>query len=108
MPDTAEEIIASGKADMVQMARPLLADPYWVNKTATNRVDEINTCIACNQACLDHSFKNQRATCLSTHVQHLKQNWFISKLKNLNVLRLLVVVLLECQLQQLPQVVVTP
>lgn len=64
MPDTAEEILAQGKADMVQMARPLLADPYWVNKTATNRVDEINTCIACNQACLDHTFKNQRATCL--------------------------------------------
>ncbi|WP_374662981.1 FAD-dependent oxidoreductase [Acinetobacter sp.] len=64
MPETAEEILASGKADMVQMARPLLADPFWVNKTATNRVDEINTCIACNQACLDHTFKNQRATCL--------------------------------------------
>ncbi|AUX86661.1 NADPH-dependent 2,4-dienoyl-CoA reductase [Acinetobacter sp. ACNIH2] len=64
MPDTAEEILAQGKADMVQMARPFLADPYWVNKTATNRVDEINTCIACNQACLDHTFKNQRATCL--------------------------------------------
>ena len=64
MPDTAEEILAQGKADMVHMARPFLADPYWVNKTATNRVDEINTCIACNQACLDHTFKNQRATCL--------------------------------------------
>ncbi|MCJ8160006.1 NADPH-dependent 2,4-dienoyl-CoA reductase [Acinetobacter zhairhuonensis] len=64
MPETAEEILAQGKADMVQMARPFLADPYWVNKTATNRVDEINTCIACNQACLDHTFKNQRATCL--------------------------------------------
>jgi 2,4-dienoyl-CoA reductase (NADPH2) len=64
MPETAEEILAAGKADMVQMARPLLADPFWVNKTATNRVDEINTCIACNQACLDHTFKNQRATCL--------------------------------------------
>lgn len=64
MPDTAEEILAAGKADMVQMARPFLADAYWVNKTATNRVDEINTCIACNQACLDHTFKNQRATCL--------------------------------------------
>lgn len=64
MPDTAEAILAAGKADMVQMARPLLADAYWVNKTATNRVDEINTCIACNQACLDHSFKNKRATCL--------------------------------------------
>ncbi|AMW80403.1 NADPH-dependent 2,4-dienoyl-CoA reductase [Acinetobacter sp. TGL-Y2] len=64
MPDTAEEILAAGKADMVQMARPFLADANWVNKTATNRVDEINTCIACNQACLDHTFKNQRATCL--------------------------------------------
>ena len=64
MPDTAEEILAACKADMVQMARPFLADAYWVNKTATNRVDEINTCIACNQACLDHTFKNQRATCL--------------------------------------------
>lgn len=64
MPDTAEEILAAGKADMVQMARPLLADAFWVEKTATNRVDEINTCIACNQACLDHTFKNQRATCL--------------------------------------------
>ena len=49
---------------MVQMARPFLADPYWVNKTATNRVDEINTCIACNQACLDHAFKNERVSCL--------------------------------------------
>ena len=64
MPGTAEAILASGQADMVQMARPFLADAFWVNKTATNRVDEINTCIACNQACLDHTFKNQRATCL--------------------------------------------
>ena len=81
MPETAEEILASGKADMVQMARPLLADPFWVNKTATNRVDEINTCIACNQACLDHTFKNQRATCLvnpraayETELVYLKTN----------------------------------
>ena len=64
MPETAEAILAEGKADMIQMARPLLADAFWVNKTATNRVDEINTCIACNQACLDHTFKNKRATCL--------------------------------------------
>jgi 2,4-dienoyl-CoA reductase (NADPH2) len=64
MPETAEEILAAGKADMVQMARPLLADAFWVTKVATNRVNEINTCIACNQACLDHTFKNQRATCL--------------------------------------------
>ncbi len=64
MPETAEEILAAGKADMVQMARPLLADAFWVNKVATNRVDEINICIACNQACLDHSFQNKRASCL--------------------------------------------
>ncbi|EMB2321834.1 FAD-dependent oxidoreductase [Acinetobacter baumannii] len=64
MPETAEEILATGKADMIQMARPLLADAFWVNKTATNRVDEINTCIACNQACLDHAFKNKRVSCL--------------------------------------------
>ncbi|WP_445116236.1 FAD-dependent oxidoreductase [Acinetobacter sp. WZC-1] len=64
MPETAEQILAAGQADMIQMARPLLADAFWVNKTATNRVDEINTCIACNQACLDHTFKNQRASCL--------------------------------------------
>ncbi|OTG86326.1 NADPH-dependent 2,4-dienoyl-CoA reductase [Acinetobacter sp. ANC 4558] len=64
MPDVAEEIISTGKADMVSMARPFLADPFWVTKVATNRVDEINTCIACNQACLDHTFKNIRATCL--------------------------------------------
>lgn len=64
MPQTAERILSDGKADLIQMARPLLADPDWVNKTATNRVDEINTCIACNQACLDHAFENKRGTCL--------------------------------------------
>lgn len=64
MPQTAEQIVASGQADMVQMARPFLADPQWVNKAAQGRIDEINTCIACNQACLDHTFKNQRASCL--------------------------------------------
>lgn len=64
MPEVAEKILAEGKADLIQMARPFLADPFWVNKTASNRVDEINTCIACNQACLDHTFKHQRVTCL--------------------------------------------
>ncbi len=64
MPDTAEAILARGDADMVQMARPFLADADWVNKAAANKADEINTCIACNQACLDHTFKNQRASCL--------------------------------------------
>lgn len=64
MPAQAEDIIASGTADMVSMARPFLADPEFVNKAAAGRVDEINTCIACNQACLDHTFSNQRASCL--------------------------------------------
>ncbi|GGC10181.1 NADPH-dependent 2,4-dienoyl-CoA reductase [Pseudoduganella buxea] len=64
MPAEAEDIIARGDADMVSMARPFLADPEFVNKAATGRADEINTCIACNQACLDHTFSNKRATCL--------------------------------------------
>ena len=64
MPAEAEDIIASGDADMVSMARPFLADPDFVNKVAQGRVDEINTCIACNQACLDHTFANKRASCL--------------------------------------------
>ena len=64
MPDTAEEILAHGKADMVSMARPFLADSEWVNKAAQGRTDEINTCIACNQACLDHTFQAKRASCL--------------------------------------------
>ncbi len=63
-PVTAEKLIASGSADLVSMARPLLADPDFLAKTAAGRADEINMCIACNQACLDHTFKNQRATCL--------------------------------------------
>jgi 2,4-dienoyl-CoA reductase (NADPH2) len=64
MPDVAEDIISSGKADMVSMARPFLADSEWVNKAAEGRADEINTCIACNQACLDHTFQMKRASCL--------------------------------------------
>ncbi|MGE5649728.1 MAG: FAD-dependent oxidoreductase [Bacillota bacterium] len=64
MPAEAEDIIASGDADMVSMARPFLADPEFVNKAAAGRADEINTCISCNQACLDHTFSNKRASCL--------------------------------------------
>ena len=64
MPETAEEIVASGQADMIQMARPFLADPHWVNKAKEGQADRINTCIACNQACLDHTFENKRSTCL--------------------------------------------
>ncbi|MCP1265875.1 NADPH-dependent 2,4-dienoyl-CoA reductase [Aeromonas hydrophila] len=63
-PEVAERILAGGEADMVSMARPFLADPEFVIKAAENRVDEINTCIACNQACLDHVFKQKRASCL--------------------------------------------
>ena len=63
MPDVAESVLAGG-ADLVSLARPFLADPEWVRKAAESRADEINTCIACNQACLDHTFVNKRATCL--------------------------------------------
>jgi 2,4-dienoyl-CoA reductase (NADPH2) len=64
MPEVAERILAEGQADMVSMARPLLADPHWVSKARAGRSDRINTCIACNQACLDHVFQNRRASCL--------------------------------------------
>jgi 2,4-dienoyl-CoA reductase (NADPH2) len=64
MPDVAERILAGGEADMVSMARPLLADPAWANKARAGRSERINTCIACNQACLDHVFQNRRASCL--------------------------------------------
>ncbi len=64
MPDVAEQILADGHADMISMARPFLADPEWVLKARQGRTDEINTCIACNQACLDHTFKRKIASCL--------------------------------------------
>jgi 2,4-dienoyl-CoA reductase (NADPH2) len=64
MPAEAEALVAGGDADLVSMARPFLADPEFVAKAASGRTDEINTCIACNQACLDHTFANKRATCL--------------------------------------------
>jgi 2,4-dienoyl-CoA reductase (NADPH2) len=63
-PEVAERILAAGQADLVSMARPFLADPEFVNKAVAGRGDEINTCIACNQACLDHTFANQKASCL--------------------------------------------
>ncbi|MBH9552181.1 NADPH-dependent 2,4-dienoyl-CoA reductase [Inhella gelatinilytica] len=64
MPEVAEQVLSDGAADMVSMARPFLADPDFVKKAREGRRDEINTCIACNQACLDHTFKNQLASCL--------------------------------------------
>ncbi len=63
-PAVAEAILARGDADMVSMARPFLADADFVAKAAAGRSDEINTCIACNQACLDHIFERRTATCL--------------------------------------------
>jgi len=63
-PDTAEEILAAGDADMVSMARPFLADAEFVTKAASGRQDEINTCIGCNQACLDQIFAGHVTSCL--------------------------------------------
>ncbi len=63
-PQVAEDILSSGQADMVSMARPFLADPEFVNKAEQDRADDINTCIGCNQACLDHAFVGKRASCL--------------------------------------------
>ncbi|MGB4248946.1 MAG: NADPH-dependent 2,4-dienoyl-CoA reductase [Pseudohongiellaceae bacterium] len=63
-PEVAEGVLARGDADMVSMARPFLADAFFVQKAAENRSDEINTCIGCNQACLDHIFNGQLTSCL--------------------------------------------
>jgi 2,4-dienoyl-CoA reductase (NADPH2) len=64
MPDVAETVLARGDADLVSMARPMLADPRFIAKARDNKPDEINTCIACNQACLDHTFTGQEVSCL--------------------------------------------
>ncbi len=64
MPDVAENILQEGCSDMVSMARPFLADAEWVSKAMENKADEINTCIACNQACLDHTFTMQTCSCI--------------------------------------------
>ena len=63
-PEIAESILADGAADLVSMARPFLADPDFMRKAQESKPEEINTCIACNQACLDHVFRNKRASCL--------------------------------------------
>jgi 2,4-dienoyl-CoA reductase (NADPH2) len=64
LPETAEQILSEGSADMVSMARPMLADAEFVKKARQGRSDEINVCIACNQACLDHTFSNKTSSCL--------------------------------------------
>ena len=63
-PDVAESVLANGDADMISMARPFLADPYFMRKAANHQAHTINTCIACNQACLDHTFRGKIASCL--------------------------------------------
>ncbi len=63
-PEVAEEVLSNGDADMVSMARPFLADADFMNKAEAGKAETINTCIACNQACLDHAFKNQIVSCL--------------------------------------------
>ncbi|MFI5730749.1 FAD-dependent oxidoreductase [Kribbella sp. NPDC051587] len=64
LPQVAEEVLARGDADLISMARPFLADPDWVRKATADRADEINVCIACNQACLDHVFAKKKASCM--------------------------------------------
>ena len=64
LPAVAEQILSEGSADMVSLARPMLADPEFVRKAQEGRADEINVCIACNQACLDHTFSNKISSCL--------------------------------------------
>ncbi|MBT8078260.1 MAG: NADPH-dependent 2,4-dienoyl-CoA reductase [Gammaproteobacteria bacterium] len=64
LPDVAEQVLADGSADMVSLARPMLADAEFVKKAREGRADEINVCIACNQACLDHTFSNKMSSCL--------------------------------------------
>ncbi|MFE5713644.1 FAD-dependent oxidoreductase [Streptomyces sp. NPDC056501] len=63
-PEVAEEILADGRADLVSLARPFLADPAFVAKASEGRADTINTCIGCNQACLDHTFNLKTSSCL--------------------------------------------
>jgi len=64
MPDVAEQVLAEGHADIISMGRPMLADPEFARKAFEGRADEINTCIACNQACLDHAFRGKVVSCL--------------------------------------------
>ncbi len=81
-PEVAENILATGQADMVSMARPFLADADFVNKSAADKSDEINTCIGCNQACLDHVFQQKRASCLVNPMACYETELTLDKLDN--------------------------
>jgi len=89
IPEVAEEILALHKADMVSMARPFLADPEFVNKAARGASDEINTCIGCNQACLDQIFSGNVASCMVNPFAARETEWILtptSKVKRLAVI----------------------
>jgi len=91
-PEVAENILATGQADMVSMARPFLADADFVNKATENKSDEINTCIGCNQACLDHVFQQKRASCLVNPMACYETELTINKLdKNKQAKKLAVI-----------------
>lgn len=79
MPAVAEGILAAGEADMVSMARPFLADPLWVRKAESGKTETINTCIACNQACLDHVFKGEIASCLVNPFACRETEWQLTQ-----------------------------
>jgi len=74
-PEMAEDILQRGDADLISMARPFLADPEFIHKAAENKSDEINTCIACNQACLDHIFQRKTASCLVNPFAGRETEW---------------------------------
>ena len=83
--DKANEILAKGQADLISMARPFLADANILNKMAQDRDDEINTCIACNQACLDHVFANKIASCLVNPKACHEDEFLIGKVEKANI-----------------------
>ncbi len=89
-PDLAEKILSDGEADLISLARPLLADPYWVEKIKSGAENRIAPCVACNQACLDHVFEGRRVTCLVTpqsgYEFDLNANIIIDKKKNIAVI----------------------
>lgn len=82
MPELGEEIISSGKANMISMARPFLADPFWVKKAMEAKSEEINTCIGCNQACLDQIFSGQPASCLVNPFAGREDRWKLIQAEN--------------------------
>jgi 2,4-dienoyl-CoA reductase (NADPH2) len=77
-PEVAEQILADGQADLISMARPLLADPAFMKKARQGRSDEINTCIGCNQACLDHIFQGKIASCLVNPRACRETEWVVT------------------------------